>query len=232
MKYRRINEATVQCIITEDDMLEYGLTLSDIFERNEKGEEFLRDIIERAHDEVGYKIGSGNIAMQITPLKDKGLVLTFTDDSPAAFKNILEHLRDVLTGVGAEISQTGSAVAGGVPVAENDDTEIGESAGLVDYNEVFRMFVFPSLYPIMQFAASIPSNYPVKAHLYKEGDEYYLLLEKGRLSAKNFNKFSAQAVEFGNLISVSQERLDYLEEHGECLIKDRAVTRLRKIYTA
>ena len=38
MKYKKINDATVQCIITEEDMLEYGLTLSDIFERNEKGE--------------------------------------------------------------------------------------------------------------------------------------------------------------------------------------------------
>ncbi len=45
MKYKKINEATVQCIISEDDMTEYGLTLSDIFERSEKGEEFLRDII-------------------------------------------------------------------------------------------------------------------------------------------------------------------------------------------
>ena len=30
MKYKKINDATVQCIITEEDMLEYGLTLSDI----------------------------------------------------------------------------------------------------------------------------------------------------------------------------------------------------------
>mgnify|MGYP002508745955 CR=1 FL=1 len=41
-------------------------------ERNEKGEGFLRDIIERAHDEIGYQINGENIAMQITPLKDKG----------------------------------------------------------------------------------------------------------------------------------------------------------------
>ena len=80
MKYKKINEATVQCIISEDDMTEYGLTLSDIFERSEKGEEFLRDIIERAHEEVGYQINNGNIAMQITPLKDTGLVVTIPDE--------------------------------------------------------------------------------------------------------------------------------------------------------
>ena len=80
MKYKKINDATVQCIVSADDMTAYGLTLSDIFERNERGEEFLRDIIERAHEEVGYQINNGNIAMQITPLKDDGLVVNFTDE--------------------------------------------------------------------------------------------------------------------------------------------------------
>ena len=56
------------------------------------------------------------------------------------------------------------------------------------------------------------------------------MLEKNRLSYKFFNKICAQAVEFGNLIAVSEERLQYLEEHGECLIRNRAVSRLRKIY--
>lgn len=72
----------------------------------------------------------------------------------------------------------------------------------------------------------------MKSHLYKEGDAYYLVLEKNRLSYKMFNKISAQGVEFGNLIAVTQERLQYLEEHGECLIADRAVSKLRRIYMA
>ncbi len=222
MRYRKINEATVQCIITQDDMLEYGLTLSDIFERNEKGEEFLRDIIERAYDEVGYKINGGNIAMQITPLKDKGLVVTFTDESPAVFKNILEHLKDVLAGVGAELTQQGENDEK-IPAALEQVTE--------EYDENRRMFVFPSIYQAMRYTASIPANLSVKSHFYKEKEAYYLVLEKNRLSYKNFNKISAQAVEFGDLIAVSDDRMNYLEEHGECLIADRAVNKLRKIYS-
>jgi negative regulator of genetic competence, sporulation and motility len=44
------------------------------------------------------------------------------------------------------------------------------------------------------------------------------------------NKISANALEFGNLVSLSEEKMLYLEEHGECLIKDRAVSKLRKVY--
>ena len=217
MKYKKINEATVQCIITAEDMLEYGLTLADIFERNEKGEGFLRDIIERAHDEIGYQINGENIAMQITPLKDKGLVVTFTDESPMGFKDILQHLKDVLQGVSDEVSRQEQEAA-------------REQESVFDENR--RMFVFASLYQVMQYTASIPNTLSVKSHLYKEGDVYYLVLEKNRLSYKTFNKISAQGVEFANLIAVSEERMQYLEEHGECLIADRAVSRLRRIYLA
>ena len=216
MRYKKINDATVQCIITAEDMLEYGLTLSDIFERNEKGEGFLRDIIERAHDEIGYQINGENIAMQITPLKDKGLVVTFTDESPMGFRDILQHLKDVLQGVSDEFGRQSETAA--------EQTEV--------FDENRRMFVFASLYQTMQYTASIPNSLSVKSHLYKEGDAYYLVLEKNRLSYKMFNKISAQGVEFGNLIAVTQERLQYLEEHGECLIRDRAVSRLRRIYRA
>lgn len=219
MKYKKINDATVQCIITAEDMIEYGLTLSDIFERNEKGEGFLRDIIERAHDEVGYMINGENIAMQITPLQNKGLVVTFTNESPAAFRDILQHLKEVLHGVSAELNnmQAESQV-------QNRTAE--------EYDEDRRMFVFSSLHQVMQYTASIPSNLSVKSHLYKADEVYYLVLEKNRLSYKMFNKISAQAVEFGNLIAVSEERMQYLDEHGERLIETRAVSKLRRIYMA
>lgn len=219
MKYKKINDATVQCIITAEDMLEYGLTLSDIFERNEKGEGFLRDIIERAHEEIGYQINGENIAMQITPLKDKGLVVTFTDEGPMGFRDILQHLRDVLQGVSEEFER-------------QDQVSQGEGQSAEVFDENRRMFVFASLHQVMQYTASIPNSLSVKSHLYKEGDAYYLVMEKNRLSHKTFNKISAQAVEFGNLIAVSEERMQYLEEHGERLIADRAVSRLRRIYLA
>ena len=84
----------------------------------------------------------------------------------------------------------------------------------------------------MQYTASIPVRLSVKSCLYKVDESYYLVLEKNRLSYKMFNKISAQAVEFGNLIAVSNERMQYLDEHGECLIEGRAVSKLRRIYTA
>lgn len=218
MKYKKINEATIQCIISEEDMEEYGLTLSDIFERNEKGEGFLRDVVERAHDEVGYRLNGDNIAMQITPIRDEGLVITFSDEGLAGFQNVLEHIKEVLSGLDAEsIREAARALT---------DKEAQKQSSLEDR---CRMFVFASMNHLTRYCASIPTEFSVRSHLYKLNDTYYLVLEKQRLSKKNFNKISAQAVEFAKLVAPSEEKLLYLEEHGECLIKDRAVSGLRKI---
>lgn len=217
MKYKKINEATVQCIISEEDMEEYGLTLSDIFERNEKGEGFLRDVVERAHDEVGYRLNGDNIAMQITPIRDEGLVITFSDEGIAGFQNMLEHIKEVLSGFDPESLKEAAKAAGG---------KVGEAKGL---EETCRILVFASMNHAMRYCAAIPSELSVRSRLYCLKDTYYLVIEKQRLSRKNFNKISAQAVEFAKLLAPSEEKLLYLEEHGECLIKERAVSILRKI---
>ena len=220
MKYKKINEATVQCIISEEDMEEYGLTIADIFERNEKGEGFLRDVVERAHDEVGYRLKGDNIAMQITPIRDEGLVITFSDAGIAGFQNMLEHIKEVLTGIDPDTMRDAFKALSDKEVQPQHKRGIDDTC---------RIFIFSSLNHVMRYCAAIPSELSVKSHLYKEKDFYYLIIEKNRLSKKNFNKISAQAVEFAGLMAATEERLLYLGEHGECMIKDRAVSWLRKI---
>ncbi|MBD5495156.1 MAG: adaptor protein MecA [Lachnospiraceae bacterium] len=218
MKYKKINEATVQCIISEEDMEEYGLTLADIFERNEKGEGFLRDVVERAHEEVGYRLRGDNIAMQITPIRDEGLVITFSDASMAGFHNMLEHLKEVLAGFSQEnMQEAAKALA-------NRETK---PQSIVEEN--CRVFVFSSMNNILRYCSSIPTEWTVRSNLYKLENSYYLVVEKMRLSRNNFNRISVHAVEFSNIIIPTQETLMYLEEHGECLIRNKAVSRLRKL---
>ena len=218
MKYKKINEATVQCIISEEDMEEYGLTLADIFERNEKGEGFLRDVVERAHEEVGYRLNGDNIAMQITPIRDEGLVITFSDAGIAGFQNMLEHIKEVLSGMDPEsIRDAARALSDNEAQSKNN------------MEDSCRIFVFSSMNHVMRYCAAIPTELSVRSHLYKIKGFYYLVVEKQRLSKKNFNKISAQAVEFAKLVAPSEEKILYLQEHGECLIEDRAVSGLRRI---
>lgn len=210
----------MQCIISEEDMEEYGLTLADIFERNEKGEGFLRDVVERAHDEVGYRLHGDNIAMQITPMRDEGLVITFSDEGLSGFQNMLEHIKEVLSGMDPESMREAARAL----TAEEEPQQKG-------LEETCRIFIFASMNHLMRYCGSIPSEFSVRSHLYKLQDSYYLIMEKNRVSKKNFNKISAQAVEFSMLVVPTKEKILYLQEHGECLIRDRAVSTLRRIWS-
>ena len=50
MEFIRINENTVRCIVTEDDMREYDVDIDDFLKNRGKVQDFLHTIVERASD--------------------------------------------------------------------------------------------------------------------------------------------------------------------------------------
>ena len=53
MDFRKIDDNTVQCRMTEEEMNEYGLEIEDFFTDQEKSRDFLEQIVEMAEEEVG-----------------------------------------------------------------------------------------------------------------------------------------------------------------------------------
>lgn len=231
MRYRKINDATVQCIISNADMEEYGLTLSDIFERNEKGEDFLRNVIERANEEVGYEVNGHNIAMQITPLKDKGIVITFSDETAGGFQDMLQHLKEILVGKAANDMK--DALQELEHIVEEDNERHKEANDVnqqrADIDDTIRIFCFDEMTDLLEYCNAIYGEKQLHSKLYKDKDIYYLIVDKNRLSWDNFNKISAQVMEFGALYPFTKSKMNYLEEHGECLIDKQAIGKLKKV---
>ena len=80
MTFKRINQDTVCCILTEDDMLEYGVELEDFIMNKEKVQEVLHNIVERAVDELGLDMQRGGmLSLQIMPLPDNSVSIIFSE---------------------------------------------------------------------------------------------------------------------------------------------------------
>ena len=47
MQFKRINENTIRCILTEEDMLEEGLRIEDFFTNKDKTRGFLEHIVKQ-----------------------------------------------------------------------------------------------------------------------------------------------------------------------------------------
>ena len=56
MKFRKINDNTINCIITQDDLRKHGINLDDLFDRKKNAVEFIKAIILKAARSVNLNI--------------------------------------------------------------------------------------------------------------------------------------------------------------------------------
>ena len=56
---------------------------------------------------------------------------------------------------------------------------------------------------------------------------YYLYLQKGSAAYERYSRACIQALEFGRIYGTEEALLLPIEEHGGCLIREKAVQKLR-----
>ncbi|MBR2072813.1 MAG: adaptor protein MecA [Alistipes sp.] len=91
----------------------------------------------------------------------------------------------------------------------------------------FAVFAFRNIGRVMEYASVLPKNLRVKSALYAMDGLYYIHMQKGGASYQRYSSACVQALEFAGLFAASEDRLDYLREHGECLIEEQALKKLR-----
>lgn len=77
MKIERIDDKTVKCFLSNEELEEYDIDYKDFVTRSDKAKEVVQEIIEQAEEEVGYKPPKYAFDLQIMMLPDEGLVLVF-----------------------------------------------------------------------------------------------------------------------------------------------------------
>ena len=91
----------------------------------------------------------------------------------------------------------------------------------------FAVFAFSGIGRIMEYAAVLPTKLMVDSRLYEMDGLYYLYLLKGRASYERYGRACVQAMEFGSLYAADESQVAGLEEHGQCLIAEKALKKLR-----
>lgn len=233
MRIERVDDKTVKCFLSNEELEEYEIDYKDFILRSEKAKEVVQEIIEQAEEEVGYKPPKFAFDLQIMMMPEQGLLLTFSERDPADLKDgeqILECLRDmkqILEKSKEKIaSMGGGRQAGqGNAMPEKEATPGQEASGKMHPEKA--VFAFTSLGAVMEYAAVMPANLRVHSALYRMDDIYYLHLQKGGASYERYSRACVQALEFSGLYTAEEERLLYLKEHGECLIAEHALKKLR-----
>lgn len=231
MEFIRIDENTVRCIVNEDDMREYDVEIDDFLKNRSKVQEFLHNIVERASDEIGYEPKDGLLAMQIMMLPKNRLAITFSEKMEEGGE--LGDLGDLIQQVaGATLEKVASLKELFEDEESNEKSESQKTGKKKKAQTVsMRIFKFDSMNEFEEFTAVISDKLNVKSSLFKDeqSKQFYVILEKGRLSKVNFSYVCRIATEYGTFISDKEDRKAYIEEHFTCIIAAKAIKIIKKL---
>ena len=256
MRIERIDDKTVKCYLSSEELEEYEITYKDFLTRSDKAKEMVSQIIAQAVEEVGYKPPEFAMDMQIMLMPDQGMILTLSEKTPDEIRNnptLIEYLRELkrifeqkmsgedMTPDNIEKLMTGGAgklpgsasVTGKLPVGVPAAKSLQKNAAQAQHQAekegqpAFAVFAFASLRRVCDYVQVLPKTLRVNSCLYTEKGVYYLHMEKGAASYKRYSRACIQALEYGSLFGATMDKVTYLQEHGECLIPEKAVQKLR-----
>ena len=226
MRIERVDDKTVKCYISLEEMQEYDITYKDFVARTDKAKEIVEDIIAQATEEVGYKPPQFALDLQIMMLPEKGMVLTFSEKSPLDVEGnptVLEYLKEMKKALEAQVSKAekkDGAAEEDLPLNKEPQ---GESAS------DFALFSFASLRNVCEYVKILPANLRVISCLYEMDGSYFLYMEKGAAAYKRYSRACVKALEYGSLYGATLDKLTFIDEHARCLIPDKAITKIRQL---
>ena len=240
MRIERIDDKTVKCFLSNEELEEYDIDYKDFVMRSEKAKEIVQEIMVHAEAEVGYKPPKFAFDLQIMMLPEQGLVLTFSEkDSEIRdgdqlieclkeMKRLLQKTREKVNMIGAKEGEAQAENAAGGNAAAKASGKAKKAAGGQQENRPsVAVFAFSGIGKAMEYAAALPSNLRVDSALYQMNDLYYLYLAKGHAAYDRYCKACIQALEFGGLYTADDRQILWLREHAQCLIAEKALKKLR-----
>lgn len=209
MRIERVDEKTVKCYLSLEELEAYQIDYKDFLSHTPKAKEVVQEIIEQASNQVGYKPPKYAFDLQIVMMPDKGMVLTFSEKDPLETKEgkaFLDYLKQVQKSITEKLEQ------------KKIDAPKPEKA----------VFTFENLEQVIDFAKVLPTGLRVETALYKMEGNFYLELNKGRAAYDRYSRICICAMEYGTVYGASEDARLFVEEHGQCLIEEKALNKLQK----
>lgn len=218
MKIERINDKQIRCTLTTADLISRQLKLSELAYGTDKAKSLFREMMEQAHDEVGFEAEDIPLMIEAIPLSSDSIVLIITKvDDP-------EELDSKLSKLSPGIS--GDDTADDVPSIYEKLDGADPSAPM----NLVRIYSFQNLEGVIRAAHMLHLLYTGPNSLYKEPDtnDYFLVLTRNDSDAASFCKVCNMLSEYGVQNLSSGATLAFLEEHCECIISTYAIQKLSK----
>ena len=229
MKIERISDSQIRCTLSNFDLSERNLNLSELAYGTEKARRLFREMVQKAYDEVGFDAEDIPLMVEAIPLSNESIMLVITKvDDPEEVDTRFSKFAPAPEGdfpeLRGEIANPG--LEGGEVFTALRDAG-SETAGRART----RVYQFSCLDKVIEAAAIVGASEGITDTLYKnpEDGSFYLVMTDSSGSAEVFSAVCNKLSEYGSRVKETYSSPSYYEEHYELILKERALERLAKI---
>ena len=229
MKIERISDSQIRCTLSNFDLSERNLNLSELAYGTEKARRLFREMVQKAYDEVGFDAEDIPLMVEAIPLSNDSIMLVITKvDDPeevdTRFSKFAPAPEGDFSELRGEIADPG--LEGGEVFTALRDAG-SETAG----RPRTRVYQFSCLDKVIEAAGIVGTAEGITDTLYKnpEDGSFYLVMTDSSGSAEAFSAVCNKLSEYGSRVKETYSSSSYYEEHFELILKERALERLAKI---
>lgn len=229
MKFEKMDNGTLRCTLTREDLELNGVELEDFFSNTPNAREFLEKLIRIAEEEVGYKTSGNMMSIQAAIMSEDEIVLTFSD-SQISGSEILEHIRSMLGNSEAkEVKEVLPDVREDILKEAGKQNKTKKIEG--DMEGYAYLLTFVSFSSVRKFCKILPMNPSSDSRLYylERDKQYFLWADLSNSTRGYVYEFVAASMEYAKSIEKDSTRRSYLEEHAKIIIKERALETLAQL---
>ena len=227
MKIEKINENQIRCTLTQSDLAERKLKLSELAYGTEKAKSLFQDMMQQAAFEFGFEAENMPLMIEAIPTSADSIVLIITKvEDPEEFD--------------ARFSKFAPATGSDANKLEGADTlrnlfekvkekmTAQEPPAAPKKKSPLRLFSFATMDDVMLAVHFLSNLYSGSNTLYKDHaeDMYILAMTQSDYSDQEYNRICNMLTEYGSLEQASGIALAFLEEHCEALISGNAIETL------
>lgn len=217
MKFSKVGEHTIKCVISEDEIYDLGYTMDEIMSNGERTQEFMNQIFDMAEQEFGTKFEMGIKTVKADFMADHTLSLTFSNHPVP--EGMMENIKGIMDGLMNSVSQKAEEAAK-AKQQEEEEPAAPESAAMVAFE---RFDVLLRFVRLMECLPTPPSQ------LYKFEDVYYLEMDLSGYTQPQLKTLSVLTDEYADNILAGVKRRAFFLEHARIIIKENAIEQLTQL---
>ena len=241
MRFRKVGEDKIRCVITKEEMEQNGIELGDFVSNQEKTQSFIRDILAEACETLGMETHAKAYSVQMTVMPEGDIALLISPDSNSGLATAIEELKKHLTGLQETLSSTkglmSDSTASQSPaeatraIASNAGThdvksikasKLDDSAKdevTAQYSDTPLWAILPDLDAAIALCRTVPKFEGVTSCLYRYGDDYYIKLNF-ELTRRQISAIILVVAEYASQMFTETFDGAFLYEHGSVICDD------------